>query len=421
VVNRRVVDLLLVVAGILYGWVHRPVVVTDYLVFAEAGTRLLTGDWHRVYDSSAVQAGPVQLIWCAALHGLDGMLSGSALSWVQSSAVAVEGGNAGPGITIFALLGAPVLAVLTARRCRAWRRYVGLPDSVLMEGAIGGLALLWGAFDQVLFTGHPSQAIVPVLWLLVGLTARADRPWTAGLILGFSATWEIWGLLGASLLLLVPRGRSLVRGVAGTALVGAVAFLPFIVTGPFRMFEYAWPVGGGTVAGLLLHPESFDWWLRLLQAGFSIGASLLVLVLIRSSPHAVWLVPAAATAVRLLTDPVGFDYYWVPLLVLGIVGLAAVDMTWVRDLRRHPLDALPVLPIAVLCWWQAVPTGRTWVALAAVSLPALGLLVLQVRTGDRPYRGGAGDAVGGAQPVSSHGSDLFPMTRDPSPCRTVRY
>ncbi len=53
--------------------------------------------------------------------------------------------------------------------------------------------------------GHPAQALVPLLWVLAGFEVRAGRAWPAGLLIGVSAGFEVWGILGVAIVVLAPR------------------------------------------------------------------------------------------------------------------------------------------------------------------------------------------------------------------------
>src|SRR5205823_2373004 len=96
--------------------------------------------------------------------------------------------------------------------------------------------LTHGAFVD----GHPAEAVSPLLWVLAAVEVRRGRAWRAGLLIGVSAGFELWGLLGVAVLALAPRARDALRGAAA-ALITAVALLaPFAVFGSFHMFDYEW-------------------------------------------------------------------------------------------------------------------------------------------------------------------------------------
>jgi hypothetical protein len=207
---------------------------------------------------------------------------------------------------------------------------------------------------------------VPLCWLAAGVCARRGRAVAAGALLGLSAGWEVWGVLGAAVLLLGPDGgwgRVRQAGAGALALTGVVAatYLPFVLTGEFRMFELRWIVVPGSLVAVLW-PDSvrtwFPWGARLAQAGCAGAASVATALALRRHRDAVWLVPLVATAVRLVLDPVLYSYYWTPVLVLALAGLAIAGpgtRAW--------------LAVAALCLWQPWPVAHTWWGTLAVTLP----------------------------------------------------
>jgi hypothetical protein len=144
-------------------------------------------------------------------------------------------------------------------------------------------------------------------------------------------------------LVLAPRVRSVVTGLAAEAAAFAALFAPFVLFGSFRMFQYRWDVAGDTLVSLIVPIGTpFPWPLRLVQAAAAVGAGALVAYRLRRSVHAVWLAPLAIVAVRLLLDPIDAGYYFLGIEGPGLVGLA-VYMTsahfaparesWARRLR----------------------------------------------------------------------------------------
>src|SRR5207237_6993433 len=102
--------------------------------------------------------------------------------------------------------------------------------------------------------GHPADAVSPLIWVLAALEARRGRALRAGALIGLSAGLEVWGVLGAPVLLLAPRLREAVKGWAMEAAVVVALFAPFVLAGEFRMFDYEWRVADGTLLGLVLTP-----------------------------------------------------------------------------------------------------------------------------------------------------------------------
>src|SRR5207344_2361658 len=111
-----------------------------------------------------------------------------------------------------------------------------------------------------------------------------DRMFNAGVLIGFSAGLELWGVLGAPLLLLAPRlKRAFAGGLAETGVVVAM-LAPFALAGSFRMFEHEWRVATGTLLGLVVQPGThFGWPLRLLQSALALGGGAAIATGLRRS------------------------------------------------------------------------------------------------------------------------------------------
>jgi hypothetical protein len=261
----------------------------DLVYFVHKGERFLSAGWADTFADPRLQSGPIQLVVFGAVRNL------TALAFLLELAVAVL-----------------VLYVL---------RRLGASDRVSL--AVGLLAVASGLTHGAFVDGHPAEAIVPLLWVLAGLWARDDRALAAGALVGLSAGFELWGVLGAPVLLLAPRLRRVV--VAGLAEVGVVLALliPFALAGTFRMFDHEWRVATGTLLSLVVGPGAhFGWPLRLLQASLALGAGTAVAVALRRSVHAVWLAPLAVVIVRILLDPLSFGWYWLEAVALVLAGAA---------------------------------------------------------------------------------------------------
>lgn len=277
----------------------------DTSLFVSAGRTLLSAHWNHAFANSRVQAGPLQL----ALFGSVGR-SGAVLAVVLSVAT--------------------VLLLLAAARA------AGLRSPVLLCG-LGLLAVAVG-FTRVGYqTGHPADAVLPLIWTLALVDAVRGRVMRAGVLIGLSAGIETWGILGIAVLAAAPRWRDAGRGGLAVCGVAGVLFLPFVLGGDFAMGSYEWNVNHNTFLSIFVPAGApFPWSLRLLQAAFAVSAGVAVARLLRDSPHAAWAVPLTVVAVRLLLDPVFLSYYrtvvWGPLL-LG-AGLLASRVTALRSRRE---------------------------------------------------------------------------------------
>jgi hypothetical protein len=285
----------------------------DLPFFVHSADDLFTRGWADAYASPDLQVGPLQLLILALADAAARALSVSTLT-LLAFAVPI-------GVTALLLL---VLKGLLADRPE--RRPL-----VLLVAGLAAVAL--GIPTSAYMDGHLAQAVVPLLWLLAGLKARDGHAVLAGALVGLSAGFEVWGMLGAVVLLLTPRLRDALAGLAAQVVVAVALFAPFLVLGEFRMLDYHWVVNGDTVLSLFVQPGTdFTWWMRLAQgcAALAVGAALAWPL--RRTIHALWLAPLAVVAVRLALDPVRYPWYWLGLEVLVLVG--AVELLTGDRFRR---------------------------------------------------------------------------------------
>jgi hypothetical protein len=283
----------------------------DLPFFVDAARTLFSADWAETYYDPVLQAGPVFL----ALVGVADGLGGDALL-----AYGIQ-------------MGVTALVVFTVGRLLDGRPYRAVAQGIAGLGAVA-LGVSLDAYSY----GHPAQVVVPLLWILAGLDAREGRSLRAGALVGLSAGFEAWGVLGAPILLLAPATRGVVRGLAVQALVTIGLYLPFVLAGDFRMFELRWKVEGWTLVRFLIPEGSdFPWTLRLVQgaAALAIGATLALAL--RRSPRALWVVPLGIVAVRVLLDPALYSWYWLGLETVALV--AAAELATSLRLRVAPARA----------------------------------------------------------------------------------
>jgi hypothetical protein len=314
----------------------------DLSDFSGAGDLLLHGRFGGVYAAAWNQAGPVQLL--------------------VSRLLAIGLRADGTPSPLIVVLVDVVLVVGAMWLCRRSLRF---------EAAAGLLALLWVA-APLPWNGHPAELAVPVLWAYGIIWQRRDRPLLAAAALALGIAIAPWAILGIPALLAAaspsrtdpaaslpcadptaspcrtdptaspsrtdpaagpadfvapvgpvparPVARVLRTGLLAVAL-GAAAYVPFVLTGHFAMFEQRWGVDPGTVAALLsLHDAT--WWLRPLQAAVVVLGVAAVAWRLRDHRLAAAAVPLTAALLRVLTDPVAHPYYWFPVAVATLLLLA---------------------------------------------------------------------------------------------------
>jgi hypothetical protein len=283
----------------------------DLPYFAHAARTLFSAYWADVFADPSLQVGPLQLL----VVGIGDRLGGL-------------------GLVAFLLeLGLAALTVFTVGRLLR-----GRPHRVAVQTVAGLAVVVLGITDAAYTYGHPAQVAIPLLWVLAAIDARDGKTIRAGALLGLSAGFEVWGVLGLPVLLLAPGWRAALRGLAAQAAVTAGLFLPFVLFGEFRMFDHAWRVEGWTLVRFVVPAGSeFPWGLRLLQGAAALAVGAVLALVLRRTDRALWAVPLGIVAVRILLDPTVYSWYWLGLETLAL--LAAVELlTGVR--LRSPVRAV---------------------------------------------------------------------------------
>jgi hypothetical protein len=280
----------------------------DTRLFVIAGRILLSGNWSHTFADPVIQVGPLQL----ALYG-----------------------SVGRSMGVLAVLLAAAAALLVMAAARA----VGVerPRLILF---VGLAAIATGFTTHVFDAGHPANGLLPLLWVIAGAEARRGKTVRAALIVGLSAGFETWGILGLAVLVLAPNVRAAARSVLLACGVAGLLFLPFVVGGHFAMGGFKWEIMSQSLLGQIFTPgTSFGWPLRVAQGACALGAGVLVARLARRSAHALWLVPMTVVLVRLLLDPQDHGYYFDGVQGTALVALALVAARGLRLPRvaREPL------------------------------------------------------------------------------------
>jgi hypothetical protein len=328
----------------------------DSAVFGPAGRVLLSRDWADTFASANLQSGPLFV----ALHGI-----GSALT-------------AGSGLPPYLGGGfctALCNALLTVAASRAVMRHYRLTahDSAVRELGLGLVFALTGGLWLVSIYAHPDDVMVTLLLVLAASRAAEGRYTLAGTVFGLAVGVKLWALVAVAVLLVRASRRDAVRSAAAAVATIAVVYGPFFVLGHVNTFHWAWQVEDPAPMNLVLATgTNFTWYLRLLQAGVAAAAGLVALRSARGGPNAIWLVPAAAIAGRLLLDPRAMVYYYPPLLLCLLLGQWAGSplSTFGTTLTSLAL-VVPVIAIFVVATHTL---GSLWVAGFC-----LGVLVLATR------------------------------------------
>jgi hypothetical protein len=285
--------LLVLGAAAASGWILNGATFSDADSFAQAASVMLSSNWQHTYHDPWLQAGPFEMIVCLIGRTLDGSLRGEAVAMNAIGAAALLG----------------VATVVVRRR---WKP--------LAIAAAGALAV--GIISDMWEWGHPSELFIALVWLLAARAARRDRLLVAGLLIGFSAGFETWGLLGAPVLFLLPQLRRTVAAGSIALLAAAAVYTPFALGGDFHMFDLHWAIVGGVPGRLFGDGATFSWPMRLAEAVIVVSFGSALAWRLRRFGASTWIVPALTSICRLMLDPVRYGYYWDTSLVLLLIGVA---------------------------------------------------------------------------------------------------
>jgi hypothetical protein len=270
----------------------------DLPYFAHAARTLFSSRWADTFADPSLQVGPLQLILVGICDRIGGL---GFLAYAFQIALAA------------------FIVFVVGRLLR------GRPHRVAFQALAGLAAVMLGVTAEAYSYGHPAQVAVPLMWVLAALDARDGRTFRSGAWLGLSAGLELWGVLGAPVLLLAPVFRRALGGFAAQVFVTGALYLPFVLGGDFRMFDYRWKVEGWTLVRFLVPAGSdFPWGLRLLQGAAALIVGGALALALRRTERAVWTVPLGIVAVRLVLDPTLYSWYWLGLETLALV--AAVEL-----------------------------------------------------------------------------------------------
>jgi hypothetical protein len=284
----------------------------DLPYFVDASRTLFSAAWANTFADPSLQVGPLLLFL---------LRIGDWLGGLSFLAYAIEVGLA--ALLVFVL----------------GRVLDGRVHKAAAQTVVGLAAVVLGLTADAYGYGHPAQVIVPLLWVLAALDARNGGTLRAGVLLGVSAGLETWGVLGAPVLLLAPAARKAFGGVIVQAAVTAALYLPFVLAGDFRMFEHKWKVEWWAPVRIFLSPSTdFPWALRLVQGALALTVGITLALVLRRAVRAVWAVPLAIVAARLLFDPTLYSWYWLGMETLALVAAAEVltsmPLRWQHWLRE---------------------------------------------------------------------------------------
>ncbi|GAB6904014.1 hypothetical protein JCM9957A_71080 [Kineosporia succinea] len=340
--------------------VVRPPAAWDLQQFAAGGRAVLTGDLASVYASSWMQAGPFELLAAWLMNPS----AGGSMRCLAYGA---------PDVLVRAVAGAVVTGAVMVF-VRHLRAVHSLEPSAPAEFAAGAASLVLMLPVRWCAEGHLAQAGVAVAWIWAASLLVRGRSSAAALVIGLAAGWEPWGVLAAGLLLTERRFPFLARAVAVFVTTAVAAYLPFVATGHFELFDLTWPVVRETLWGQLF-PEHVQtgWYARVLQGLLAGLAGCALARALGRRAELVWLGPLAVVLARLALDPLILAYYWTAVLVLLVVGAGFARDRW--PVAAPVLMVAPFVQLSPAFWtWQ-----NTWYLPAAACLVMFAVVVAQGR------------------------------------------
>ena len=339
--------------AVAWTWLSAPT-PADIMDFSRWGNALLHLHLATVYASPANQTGPLQLVIDRLL--MVGSTQGRPSRFVPAFLSAI------------AVLAAMAVATMPQPAARSTPTRRPRPQPTRRQVLVGLVTTLWLASDP--WAGHPAEALIPLLWIAAATALLHDdegrRTSTLGaaLLLAAAAALAPWAVLALPLTLAVTSIR---RGLVVALLAAAasvVSYAPFALTGRFALFHHVWVVSIASVwATVQPHLTTFDWTHRLVQSAFIVGGTTIAALWWRRDPRlARFLVPMVTVLLRVLSDPVRYDYYWLPVGILAVAALGCARGRWIRAGAIDPF----LLLVAYLTWAALATEHQTLGALVAL-------------------------------------------------------
>jgi hypothetical protein len=251
----------------------------------------------------------------------------------------------------------------------------------MTELFVGVTVVLGGLAWTASLSGHPAEGFIPVLLILAARSCTRSQPLRTGAAIGVAAATKLWGALG---LAIVPLERNFNRRVVAAVTAIGILFLcyaPFFLFGDVETFSFEWTVHPQSPIGFFLPwGAPVSWIGRVIQSLVPLAGGALIALKVRGDAGAVWKVPLAIVALRLLSDPLEYHYYWLEVGVIALIGLATL-------LPSRP--TLLMVPLAAgfyaTLWPFYYLTGYTLAAwITAISILMLVLIWLSVRASEVP-------------------------------------
>ena len=266
--------------------------------FREAGLSMLGPGFFDVFSAAGLQIGPVYLLLVGALAAVVDLLSLPALFTVA----AVQS----VGLTVYTLF-----------LVRRFARELGAAPLPAQWG-VGVPVVFFGVLSESIGNGHPEEFLLALLLAHGVLVSRHGRPAAFGGILGAAVGLKLWAVLGAPVVLLDRRWRSVL--VAGSIAVAMTLawYLPFHLAGEVNTFDFSWGTGPAPFGLRAVGGALSGWGFRLVQAAVVIALGALVAWRWPGSGLGVVL---TVVTVRVVLAPMLQMYYTIPFVVVALLWL----------------------------------------------------------------------------------------------------
>lgn len=338
--------------------------LADGLLFARLGRHILAGHLEVPYADPVNQAGPAQLVADGLLSHLAGLLGGYPLGAGLVRAL-ICGSTLAAFVAVAVILTRPLLAAVQpgSRQARV------LPWA---PAASGILATALAADDLAYMDGHWWQVPVLLLWWKAGALAQQNKPVSAGALIGVSAWFEPWGVLGAVTLLLAPRLRPMMVAGLTAAVTTMAGWLPFLLQPVFALPQYQWGLHAKSLWHLALPAgEGFPWTARLTQSVIIVVVSAVLTWRARQtlpSLWAAWIAPLFIVLMRMSTDVWWAPYYNTCIQVFLLPAAVALAVfAW-----RRGILLVAAIYLFFLGW--VLPTGPFLTAGLCLAILCLAML-----------------------------------------------
>lgn len=248
--------------------------------------------------------------------------------------------------------------------------------------ATGLVLVVAGYLTEGIANGHPEELLIALLLANAALDVTRGHWWRGGLLLGLATGVKQWAPFTAGALVRGNRVRGSAQAAVAALSVTAVLYLPFVLGGDVRTFDFSWGISDSSVLGTIASWAGLsDWGARVVQGGVAGLAGLAVAWRGRFSP----LVPlVVAIAVRLLLDPLRLSYYSGPLMLLLVLWAWSVGGGGVRALVLSLASPAVVFGPYVLSLHPQWTLGTIGLVLVVVALPVLDRRALRARAALAP-------------------------------------